>query len=222
MAAAGTRCQISTTTVQYSACATFSELRSTPITTGPPAMPTYVHLRAISLGIAARPATHNPLVHGSSPCGPTKQESRAMRGFFVSVGILNRDERLPKHHSVGEILDSDLALRKGRDNFQFAAHGADVVSQGADVHVCAPLHSGDRCLVNVQRLGQRFLTQLLGLTQLAQRHFFQVLLEQPLCVSARLRRHVVANQIVNGGFWLDLGGRCLAFGCVYLMCRNIG
>jgi DNA-binding Lrp family transcriptional regulator len=48
-------------------------------------MPTYVHLRTISLGIPARPATHNPLVHGSSPCGPTKQESRALRGFCVPV-----------------------------------------------------------------------------------------------------------------------------------------
>ena len=34
-------------------------------------MPTYVHLRTISLGIARRPATHNPLVVGSSPTGPT-------------------------------------------------------------------------------------------------------------------------------------------------------
>ncbi len=47
-------------------------------------MPTYVHLRTISLGIARRPATHNPLVHGSSPCGPTTFESRALRGFCVS------------------------------------------------------------------------------------------------------------------------------------------
>ena len=74
-------CKISTSAVQYSACLSFSRIRSTLAKTGPPAMPTYVHLRTLSLGIPARPATHNPLVHGSSPCGPTKQESRALRGF---------------------------------------------------------------------------------------------------------------------------------------------
>jgi len=30
--------------------------------------------------------THNPLVHGSSPCGPTTFQSRAMRGFFICAG----------------------------------------------------------------------------------------------------------------------------------------
>ena len=65
-------------------------------------MPTYVQLRTTSLGIHGRPATHNPLVHGSSPCGPTKQESRALRGFFVSGRF---------YRSTGKALDRYRLLR---------------------------------------------------------------------------------------------------------------
>jgi hypothetical protein len=38
---------------------------------GVPAMPNFVQLRTVSLGISLLPATHNPLVVGSSPTGPT-------------------------------------------------------------------------------------------------------------------------------------------------------
>ena len=60
-----------TQAVQCSDIKAFAQLRLTPRTTGHPAMPTYVHLRTLSLGIPVRPATHNPLVVGSSPTGPT-------------------------------------------------------------------------------------------------------------------------------------------------------
>ncbi|MNU04772.1 hypothetical protein D3C72_2493260 [compost metagenome] len=60
-----------------------------------------------------------------------------MRGFFVS------------DCSVGKVLDLYLSLGKGRDDFQFTAHGADIVAQRADVHVGASLHFGDRRLVDM-------------------------------------------------------------------------
>jgi len=43
------------------------------------------------------------LVHGSSPCGPTKQESRALRGFFVS-GVKRLNQVLPSHDQTCQIL----------------------------------------------------------------------------------------------------------------------
>lgn len=51
-------------------------------------MPSFVQLRTISLGIPARPATHNPLVHGSSPCEPITFEGRALRGFLLPASAV--------------------------------------------------------------------------------------------------------------------------------------
>ena len=92
--------KISTITVHLSVLATSSELRSPLATTGPPAMPTYVHLRTISLGIPAGPATHNPLVHGSSPCGPTKLKAAHCAALVVS-GVRKPTSKKPqKRYSV--------------------------------------------------------------------------------------------------------------------------
>ena len=52
-------------------------------------MPTYVHLRTVSLEIPGRPATHNPLVVGSSPTGPTILKAAHCAAFvFPGFGVL--------------------------------------------------------------------------------------------------------------------------------------
>jgi len=61
----------STQAVQCPAFTGFAKLRSTPVTTLLSAHCTCAKLRTISLGLQRFWATHNPLVHGSSPCGPT-------------------------------------------------------------------------------------------------------------------------------------------------------
>ena len=63
--------QKSTLAVQCPASTPFAKLRLTRSTTLLSAYCTYTKLRPISLGLQRFQATHNPLVHGSSPCGPT-------------------------------------------------------------------------------------------------------------------------------------------------------
>ncbi len=61
-------------------------------------MPTYVQLRTTSLGIHGRPATHNPLVHGSSPCGPTILKAAHCAAF----GFLGRRRGRQGHRGSGQ------------------------------------------------------------------------------------------------------------------------
>jgi len=61
----------STVTVQCLAFALFAKLRSSPVTTLLSAHFTCAKLLTVLLGLKPFEATHNPLVHGSSPCGPT-------------------------------------------------------------------------------------------------------------------------------------------------------
>jgi hypothetical protein len=97
--------------------------------------------------------------------------------------------RRSRPRSAGKIVDLDLTIGKRRNDFQLAAHRTDIVAQRADVHVGAPLHLGDGGLVDIQCLGQTLLAQLLSFAQLMQRHFLQMLLDQLLRFSTRLRRH---------------------------------
>ena len=62
----------------------FREITLNPVIMLLPACYTFASLRKILSGLQRCYTTHNPLVVGSSPTGPTKQESRAMRGFCVS------------------------------------------------------------------------------------------------------------------------------------------
>jgi len=74
--------KISTLTVQRPACSSFAKLRLSPATTLLSTIRTCTMLRTISRGLQRFWASHNPLVQGSSPCGPTtrNRSPRPARG----------------------------------------------------------------------------------------------------------------------------------------------
>ena len=51
---------------------------------------------------------------------------------------------------TGEVGDLHTAIGKSRDDFQIAAHGADRVAQGADIHIGAIFHFGNSGLIDMQ------------------------------------------------------------------------
>ena len=78
--------QKGTLTVHPQISESFTKLRSSLVITLATAYFTCSILRPVSLALQRSQATHNPLVHGSSPCGPTKYDKAAQsRGFFVLV-----------------------------------------------------------------------------------------------------------------------------------------
>jgi len=78
--------QKGTLTVHPQISESFTKLRSSLVITLATAYFTCSILRPVSLALQRSQATHNPLVHGSSPCGPTKYDKAAQsRGFFVPV-----------------------------------------------------------------------------------------------------------------------------------------
>lgn len=72
--------KISTLAVQCLASVTFAKLPSSPVTTLPSAYFTCAELLTVLLDSRRFEATHNPLVHGSSPY----LQSHALRGFRIS------------------------------------------------------------------------------------------------------------------------------------------
>ena len=78
--------QKGTLTVHFQTSANFTKLRSNLVITLATAYFTCSILLPVSLGLQRSQATHNPLVHGSSPCGPTKyQKAARFRGFFMPI-----------------------------------------------------------------------------------------------------------------------------------------
>ena len=76
--------QKGTLTVHFQTSANFTKLRSNLVITLATAYFTCSILLPVSLGLQRSQATHNPLVHGSSPCGPTTYESRANARLFFA------------------------------------------------------------------------------------------------------------------------------------------
>ena len=70
-----------TLTVQSSASEDFTKLRSTLVITLATAYFTYAKLLPVSIDLQRSQATHNPLVHGSSPCGPTNSKAAHCAAF---------------------------------------------------------------------------------------------------------------------------------------------
>ena len=72
-------------------------------------MPGYVQFRTSSQAIPARPASHNPLIHGSSPCGPTRYDKAAlMRGFFLPIAVSKNYARFLGACPAATLATSDI------------------------------------------------------------------------------------------------------------------
>src|SRR5213080_2937322 len=68
------------------------------------------------------------------------------------------------------VYDDGAPIGKYSLDPKFAPHGMDVVSQCAEVHICALFDTGDRALWNVQHLCHISLRELLSTAQFFQSH----------------------------------------------------
>jgi hypothetical protein len=65
-----------------------------------------------------------------------------------------------------ELLNPDCTIWKPGRNLKFTSHRNHKLSQCADVHVCPPLHFGNRRLIDSQGLCETLLRKLARRSQL--------------------------------------------------------